>query len=131
MADRLGEKARKALQEATFWTIATVNPDGSPQATVVWIDLRDDHILVNSAVGRRKPRNVERDPRVALTWFDPNSVFETIQIQGRVARSYTGEQADADIDALARKYLGRDYPFRREGEQRISFLIEPTHSSEP
>jgi PPOX class probable F420-dependent enzyme len=128
MAAQLNDRTRKALEGERFWTLATVNPDGSPQATVVWVDVRDDRILVNTALGRKKPRNLERNPQVALAWYDPEDPYSSITIQGRVAESYTGDQAEADIDALARKYLGKDvYPWRGDGEQRVSYLIEPTH----
>lgn len=130
MAVDLDETTRKALEAERFWTLATVNPDGSPQATVVWAHVRDGKIMVNTALGRKKPRNLERNPQVALVWHDPENPYSSITIQGRVVESYTGNQAEADIDALAKKYLGKDvYPWRSEGEQRVSFLIEPTHIS--
>ena len=67
---------------------------------------------------------------MALSWFDPENPYKTISIQGRVAESYTGDQAEADIDSAAKKYIGQDvYPWRKEGEQRVSYLIEATHIS--
>ncbi len=128
MAVDLDDRIRKALEGEQFWTLATVNPDGSSQATVVWVDVRDEKIIVNSALGRKKPRNLARNPSVALAWFDPENPYSSITIQGRVVESYTGEQAEADIDALARMYLGKVvYPWRADGERRISYLIEPEH----
>jgi PPOX class probable F420-dependent enzyme len=128
MAAELNEKVRAALQEPQFWHLATLNPDGSPQATTVWLDLRDGKILVNSALGRKKPRNLANDPRVALSWSDPTNHQHSIAIQGRVVDSYEGDRAEADIDSLAKKYIGQDvYPWRQPGERRVSFLIEPTH----
>ncbi len=130
MAVELSEAARKALAGKQFWTLATVNPDGSPQASVVWVAPRDGRIMVNTALGRRKPRNLDRNPSVALTWFDPENPYQNLQIQGRVAERYTGEQAEADIDSLAKKYLDQDvYPWRSAGEERVTYLIEPTHVS--
>lgn len=126
----LPENVSKALQGKQFWTLATVNPDGSPQATVVWVQERDGKILVNTALGRKKPRNIERNPNVALSWFDTENPYSTISIQGRVVDTITGEQAEADIDSAAKKYIDKDvYPWRKEGEQRVSYLIEPTHVS--
>ena len=128
MAAELTGKVREALEERNFWHLATINPDGSPQVTTMWVDLRDGRILVNSALDRKKPRNLAHEPRVALSWFDPESPYHSISIQGRVVDSYRGERADADIDALAKKYLDEDrYPFRSAGEQRVSYLIEPIH----
>ena len=128
MAAELTGKVRKALEEPQFWHLATLNPDGSPQATTVWLDLRGDKILVNSALGRKKPRNLAADPRVALSWSNPENHQHSISIQGRVVESYEGERAEADIDSLAKKYVGVDvYPWRSQDERRISYLIEPTH----
>lgn len=119
-----------ALAGKNFWTLATVNPDGTPQNTVVWVQNKDGKVLVNTALGRKKPRNLEQNPNVALAWFNPENPYETISVQGRVVDSYTGDQAEADIDSAAKKYLGQDtYPWRQEGEQRVSYVIEPTHVS--
>ena len=129
MATELSEKIRKALQQPTFWSLATVNPDGSPQASTVWVDLRDGKILVNTALGRKKPRNLDHEPRVALSWHSSEGGgYHSAAIQGRVVDSYTGDPAEADIDSLAKKYLGEDrYPWRGPDEKRITYLIEPTH----
>jgi PPOX class probable F420-dependent enzyme len=128
MVVKLTKEVRAALEEPEAWHLATVNPDGSPQATTVWLDLRGERILVNTAAGRKKPRNLAREPRVALSWSDPRDHLHSIAIQGRVVESYEGERADADIDALARKYLGAErYPWRKPDQRRISYLIEPTH----
>ena len=127
MAD-LTDTARRALEGKYFWTLATINPDGSPQSSVVWVDVRDGKIVVNTALGRKKPRNMEQNPKVALSWYDPEAPYEPVSIQGRVVESYTGDRAEADIDSLAKKYIDKDvYPWRKEGERRITFLIEPTH----
>ncbi len=120
----------EALEGKNFWTLATVNPDGTPQNTVVWVQDKDGKVLVNTALVRKKPRNIEQNPNVALAWFNPENPYETISIQGRVVDSYTGDQAEADIDSAAKKYLDKDeYPWRQEGEQRVSYVIEPTHVS--
>ncbi len=124
----LTDAARRALEGKYFWTLATINPDGSPQSSVVWVDVRDGKIVVNTALGRKKPRNMEQNPKVALSWYDPEAPYEPVSIQGRVVESYTGDRAEADIDSLAKKYIDKDvYPWRKEGERRITFLIEPTH----
>ncbi len=72
----------------------------------MWVKPKDGNILVNSALGRKKPRNLEREPRVALSWVDPENGYHTASIQGRVVETYTGDEAEADIDSLAQKYLG-------------------------
>ena len=128
MAVDLPDKIRNAIEGPQFWALATTNPDGSPQVSTVWVNAKDGNILINSALGRKKPRNLEREPRVALSWVDPENGYHTASIQGRVVETYTGDEAEADIDSLAQKYLGQSpYPWRKEGEQRVSFVIEPTH----
>lgn len=124
----LPDSVREAFEDKNFWHLATVNPDGSPQTTPVWVSIRDGRIMVNTALGRKKPRNIEQDPRVALSWHgtDENGAYRNIQVQGRVVETITGDQAERDIDSLASKYLGQDvYPWRRDGEQRVTYLIEP------
>lgn len=120
---------RQALEAPNFWHLATVNPDGSPQSTTVWVHTRGDRILVNSALGRKKPRNIAREPRVALSFHETGPAgYRSWGIQGRVVETIVGEQAEADIDMLAQKYLGQSpYPWRRPGERRVTFLIEPVH----
>ena len=128
MAD--ANDVQQALEGKQFWHLATVNPDGTPQNTVVWVQARDGKILVNTALGRKKPRNLDANPHVALSWIDPENPYRTLAVQGKVVERYVGDQAEADIDSAAQKYLGEDtYPWRKEGEQRVSYLIEPTHIS--
>jgi PPOX class probable F420-dependent enzyme len=121
---------QKALEGKQFWSLATVNPDGSPQNTIVWVQEKDGKILVNTALGRKKPRNLDQNPNVALAWFNPENPYNAISVQGKVVDRYEGDQAEADIDSAAQKYLGEEtYPWRKEGEQRVSYVIEPTHIS--
>ena len=124
----LPDSVRQALDHTHFWHLATINPDGSPQSTPVWVTTRDHKIIVNTAIGRKKPRNIERDPRVALSMHEttPDGGYRNIQIQGRVVETITGEQAEKDIDDLALKYVNQTpYPWRAPGEQRVSYVIEP------
>lgn len=121
---------KQALQGKQFWSLATVNPDGSPQNTIVWVQEKDGKILVNTALGRKKPRNLDSNPHVALAWFNPENPYNAISVQGKVVDRYEGDQAEADIDSAAQKYLGEaTYPWRKEGEQRVSYVIEPTRIS--
>ena len=123
----LGEVIQGKLEEPQYWHLATVNPDGSPQVTTVWVHMRDGMILVNSALGRRKTRNIEGNSHVALSWHDPDDPHHSVAIQGHVVETTVGSAAEADIDRLAEKYIGRSpYPWRQEGERRVTYLIEPT-----
>jgi PPOX class probable F420-dependent enzyme len=112
-------------QKTAFANLATVMPDGSPQVTPVWFDYTGDAIRVNTAKGRVKARNMAPGAAVALAIMDPDNPYRHVQIRGRV-RSTTESGADAHIDALAKKYLGKDkYPWRRQDEVRLLVEIEP------
>jgi PPOX class probable F420-dependent enzyme len=112
-------------QKKAFAGLATLMPDGSPQVTPVWIDYEGGMIRINTAKGRVKARNLQPGARVALSIMDPDNPYRYVQIRGRVADAREAG-ADAHIDALAKKYLGKDtYPFRRPGEMRIMYEIEP------
>lgn len=115
------------LREPHIWHLATCGSDQRPHVSAVWVDLRGEHILVNSALGRVKVRNMAQNPRVALSWCDAANTEHNFAVQGRVVDTIAGEQAEIDCDNLARKYIGEDrYPWRADGEQRVTFLIEPT-----
>ena len=112
-------------QKKAFANLATTMPDGSPQVTPVWFDYTNGHIRVNTAKGRVKARNMQQGSHVALAIMDPDNPYRYIQVRGTVAR-VTENGADAHIDSLAKKYLGKDkYPFRQPGEQRIMYEIVP------
>jgi PPOX class probable F420-dependent enzyme len=128
MAVELPEKIQKAIEGAQFWHLATVNPDGSPQISTIWVMPKDAKILVNTALGRKKPRNIDANPNVALSWVDPENGYHCAAIQGKVVDRYVGDQAEADIDSLAEKYLGQTpYPWRQPGEERVTYVVEPMH----
>ncbi len=127
MAVSLSDGVRKLLESPNFAHLATVMPDGSPQVTPVWVDYDGAHVLVNTAEGRQKPRNLRREPRVALSVVDQDNAYTWVAIRGRVVE-LTHENADEHIDRLSKKYLGRDsYPARKAGEQRVIVKIEPEH----
>jgi PPOX class probable F420-dependent enzyme len=118
---------RAALEARNFWQFVTINDDGSPTATPVWATVEEDTVLVNTAVGRRKERNVRREQRVALAMVDREDPYSWIEIRGRVVEFVEGDEADRSIDGLARKYLGLErYATRTPGERRVLLRIEPT-----
>jgi PPOX class probable F420-dependent enzyme len=105
--------------------IATLMPDGAPQSTPVWIDFDGEHVVFNTAEGRRKTRNLDADGRVALSITDIANPYRYIQIRGQVV-SKTTDGADDHIDALAKRYLGVDrYPGHTPEEQRVIYRIRP------
>jgi PPOX class probable F420-dependent enzyme len=116
-------------QKKAFASLATTMPDGSPQVTPVWFDYKDGIIRVNTAKGRVKARNMKEGAPVALSIMDPDNAYRYIQVRGKVRR-VTENGADAHIDALAKKYIGQDkYPWRRPGETRVTYEIEPAKAS--
>jgi PPOX class probable F420-dependent enzyme len=113
------------LREPVYCQVATLMPDDSPQITQVWVDTDGEHILINTAEGRQKTRNVRRDPRVAVNVVDPANAWRLATIRGRVV-DITTDGADDLIDQLARKYLGvESYPFRNPEETRVTLKIAP------
>jgi PPOX class probable F420-dependent enzyme len=121
----LPANVRDIFDKKAFAHLATVGADGSPQVTPVWVDFDGQHIRINTARGRVKARNLERNPRVALAVQDPDNPYRYVQVRGRVAEM-TEQGADEHIDALAKKYLGKDkYPNRRPGEVRVTVKITP------
>lgn len=125
MSQSIPDKYRDLFTKRAFASLATLMPDSSPQVTPVWVDLESDLVLVNTARGRQKDKNMRRDPRVAMAIIDPENPYRYIEIRGRVAE-ITEEGADAHIDKMAKKYLGADkYPYRQPSETRVIFKIQP------
>jgi PPOX class probable F420-dependent enzyme len=113
------------FQKQAFASLATLNSDGGPQVTPVWCDFDGTHVVINTARGRVKDRNLRRDGRVALSIADPENPYRYLGIQGRVVEM-TESGADAHIDKMAKKYLNKDkYPFRAPGEVRVLVRITP------
>jgi PPOX class probable F420-dependent enzyme len=105
--------------------VATLMADGSPQVTPVWIDYDGTHILINSAKGRVKDRNMQARPRIALSVTDPDNPYRYVGIRGRVVE-ITETGADEHIDKLTKKYLNKDvYPYRSGGEIRQIYKVTP------
>jgi PPOX class probable F420-dependent enzyme len=122
----LTKSAREMLKGRNFGHLATVMEDGSPHVSPVWIDCENGHILVNTAVGRRKERNMRRDPRVALSVVDHGNPYRELHVRGRVVEMSEGDEAWLHIDALNRRYHETEsqYP-RRPGMERVLVRIEP------
>jgi PPOX class probable F420-dependent enzyme len=105
-------------------TVTTLRQDGSPHNTIVWVDAEDGTLTFNTAVGRAKERHLRNDPRVALTVVHPENTYQWVSVTGHA--ELTTDGADAQIDKLAKKYLGEEkYPWRNPAEQRISVKITP------
>lgn len=127
----LTDEQKSFFQKPNFGHLATLNADGSPQVTPVWIDVDDEHILINTAKDRKKVRNVERDPRVAVEVPDQENPYSMLSVNGEVVE-ITEQGADKHIDVLSMRYLGKDkYPFAQPGEERIIIKIRPTKVMAP
>jgi PPOX class probable F420-dependent enzyme len=123
---KLTDKQREFLQQPFVATVTTLREDGSPQSTVVWLDVDDGGVSFNTALGRAKPKHLERDPRASVLVVDPTDPYKWVSIDGRV--EITTEGADEHIDKLAKKYLGKDeYPWRNPEETRVRVRITPEH----
>ena len=122
---KLDEKPRKFLEESPYvGVVTTLREDGSPHSTIVWVDVEGDKVSFNTALGRAKPKHLKHDPRASLLMVDPNDAFKWVAVSGPA--EMTEEGADAQIDKLAKKYLGKDeYPWRNPEETRVKVLIEP------
>jgi PPOX class probable F420-dependent enzyme len=117
------------FQKRAFASLATLMPDGGPQVTPVWIDFDGTHVIVNSAMGRVKDRNMRARPRVSVMISDPENPYRYLEIRGKVVE-ITEAGADAHINKMAKKYLGVDkYPFGQPGEVRVLYRIEPSKTS--
>ncbi len=125
MAQPIPQAFRDLLQKPAFASLATVMPDGTPQVSPVWCDFDGQNIIVNTAKGRVKDRNMRRNPNVALSIMDPQNPYRYMGIRGRVV-DITESGADQHIDKMAKKYLNMDkYPNRAPGEVRVLYKIVP------
>ena len=110
--------------------IATINRDGSPQVTPVWVDTDGRNVLINTAIGRAKERNVARDRRVAVAVYDMANPYYRVSLDGRVKRTIVGKKADDHIEKLSLKYTGNKFQDRSPGQKRIILVVEPTRIRE-
>lgn len=130
MAENIPDKYKDLFDKKAFAHLATVMPDGTPQVTPVWVDFDGSHVLVNSARGRQKDKNMERNPAVSLSIMDPDNPYRYLEVRGRVAE-ITEEGAEEHIDKMAKKYMGLDkYPLRQPGERRVLYKIKPERTSQ-
>lgn len=129
MTTTFNDKARAIFAKKVLAHVASLDESGAPHVTPVWVDLVGDNIVINTALGRVKARNLANDPRVAVSLTDPDNGYDLVAVRGTVV-GFTTDGADAVIDSLAKKYLDVDtYPFRREGEVRVTVTIRPDHIS--
>jgi len=126
MAAEIPEKALDLLQKPIVCVLITVMPDGQPQATPVWFDFDGTHIRVNTADGRQKARNMERNSKVTVSIVDPQNGYHWLEWRGHVADIKDESQGARDhINSLSKRYLGRDvYEGQSPDEHRQMYVIE-------
>ncbi|MDA2933596.1 PPOX class F420-dependent oxidoreductase [Acidobacteria bacterium AH-259-D05] len=123
------EKYLDLFNKRAFANLATLMPDGRPQVKPVWCDFDGKYVLINSARGRQKDRNMRRDSRVSLSIMDPDNPYRYLEVRGEVVE-ITEANAREHIDKMAKKYLGKDkYPFAQAGEVRVLYKIQPQHTT--
>ena len=121
----INDKVIKLFSEKNLVFIATIMKDGSPQLSPVWANYDDGFVLVNTAEGRIKHKNILRDPRVAVSVVSKDNPLDMTTIRGTVVEIISDEKYH-HADKLTQQYMGREhYPFKREGEKRIVLKIKP------
>lgn len=128
MAATIPDNFLDLFHKKAFANLATVMPDGSPQVTPVWVDYDGTHVIVNSARGRQKDRNMQRNAHVALAIADPDNPYRYLAVRG-IVEAITREGADAHIDRMAKKYTGQDKYSGSPDEVRLIYRIRPTSIS--
>jgi len=119
------EKAKNLFKDKNLVFIATIMKDGSPQLSPVWADFEDGYIMVNTAEGRIKHKNVVRDSRVAVSVVSQTNPLDMTTVRGNVIEIIPDYEY-IHINKLTKKYMGIDnYPFRQQGEKRIVLKIKP------
>jgi PPOX class probable F420-dependent enzyme len=122
----LNERQADLLWGANIAVVATVRPDGSPQLTPTWVDYDGEHVLINTAEGRAKPRYLRQNPQVGVCVVDCDDAYNWVSISGRAELTHDG--AVEHIHKLSRKYTGDDYPLK-DDEQRVLVKIAPERVS--
>ena len=120
----------KLFEGKNFASLATLMKGGSPHVTPTWVDIdkSNNTILINTAKGRIKHKNISRDPRVGVSVMDFSNPYHMVSVIGKVIEQINGKEADDHIDKMAKKYMGKDkYPGRAPGEERLLLRIKPEH----
>jgi PPOX class probable F420-dependent enzyme len=120
----------KFFEGKNFASLATLMKGGSPHVTPTWVDIdkSNNTILINTAKGRIKHKNISRDPRVGVSVMDFSNPYHMVSVRGKVIEQINGKEADDHIDKMAKKYMGMDkYPGRAPGEERLLLRIKPEH----
>ena len=121
---KIPESHRDIFDKRSFAHVATVNEEGMPQVTPVWVEYDGEHVLINSAKGRKKDRNLRAQPKIALSVQDPDDPYRYVGVQGKIVEITEAGGYD-HINRLSHKYRGKDYP-KNPGEVRVTYKIAPS-----
>ncbi|MDY7081682.1 MAG: PPOX class F420-dependent oxidoreductase [Halobacteria archaeon] len=127
-AKPIPDEFQDLFERKSFANFVTLMPDGSPHVTPVWVDYDGEHVLINTAEGRRKERNISHDPRVAVSILDPENPYRYLSVRGEVAEMEK-DGAVEHIDKLAQRYMDvEEYPYKDQDEgDRVIVKIRPEH----
>ncbi|MCA1196062.1 MULTISPECIES: PPOX class F420-dependent oxidoreductase [unclassified Saccharopolyspora] len=121
------QELAEILSKRAFAHIATLGPRGEPQSSPVWVEWDGTHVRFSQTTGRQKYRNLQRDPRIAVSAHDPENPYRYVEIRGRVA-GFEPDPDNAFINKMAKKYTGEDeYQWGQPGDERVVVLVEPEH----
>lgn len=123
MTTALPESVKALVDAPTFVVVTTLNPDGSPHATVLWIKRDGDDLVFSTVRGRQKTRNMERDPRVSVCAYDPQQPYSYFSVNGEV--TLTDEGGQELIDELSVKYTGGPYTYDTAEVVRVVCRLTP------
>ncbi|MEU5847316.1 PPOX class F420-dependent oxidoreductase [Saccharopolyspora shandongensis] len=117
------------LNKRAFGHVATIGPHGEPQSSPVWIDWDGRYLKFSQTKTRQKYRNLNREPRIAISVHDPDQPYRYVEVRGKVAK-IEDDRDRAFINKMAKKYLDEDeYPWPQPGEERVVVYVEPEHST--
>ena len=130
MADVIPAQHADLLESTALAHVATIGPDGEPQNNPVWFDWDGTHLRFSQTTTRQKYKNVQREPRLAVSIVDPANPYRYLEVRGTVER-IDPDPDFAFIDAMAKKYLGQDkYPWTQPGDERVVVVIRPEHTTQ-
>jgi PPOX class probable F420-dependent enzyme len=117
----LPDEAKALIDSPTMATVATVEPDGQPQLSVVWVTREGEDILFSTAAGRRKPKNLGRDNKISVLMYPAENPYQYLEVRGTA--TVTEDPEASLINELSHKYTGKDYPALPPGELRVTVRV--------
>ena len=123
----LSEKQAEFLREGNLAAVATVRPDGTVQLTPTWVDSDGEHVLINTAEGRKKPEYLRLNPNTAVLVVDRKNPYRWLSVSGKAELEHKG--AEEHIDVLAHRYTGNEKYDVGPDEERVIVRVSPERVS--